>query len=411
MALLLTKITRTNVIQRVYPLLLLSGLVFFNSAAFASSDFASSDASEVITLSDRCPPSFMLSDDNRCLLRNRYQLYNSLGDHGIGGLKTALPAHRDGFSPQQIDLGRLLFFDPLLSADQSVSCASCHDPNKGFSDGRGLSVGIAGRENSRSAPSLWNSAFVREFFWDARANSLEEQTVSTLFSAQEMGNNPTQLLDSLNAIDAYPKFFKQAFPLGEGLTVNSIASALAAFQTSLISLNSRYDQYAHGYAEALNAQELEGLNVFRSFVARCSQCHMPPLFTNQQIAVIGTPEPAGMPRDVGAEKTFNSAKLRGGFKVPSLRNIAETAPYMHSGRFATLREAAEFYTGGRGHAVPEGEELLLHWHISEPNLSSDELDRLVDFMRTLSDSSLLPAIPESVPSGLKTISEKQYEQS
>ena len=405
MALLLPKITRTNVIQRVYPLLLLSGLVFFSSAAFANSD-----GSGVITLSDRCPPSFMLSDDNHCLLRNRYQLYNSLGDHGIGGLKTALPAHRDGFSPQQIDLGRLLFFDPLLSADQSVSCASCHDPNKGFSDGRGLSVGIAGRENSRSAPSLWNSAFVKQFFWDARANSLEEQALSPLFSLQEMGNNPTQLLDSLKAVEAYPRLFKQAFPNREQLTLDSIASALAAFQASLISLNSRYDQYAHGYAEALNAHELEGLNVFRSFVARCSQCHMPPLFTNQQIAVIGTPEPAGMPRDVGAEKTFNSAKLRGGFKVPSLRNIAETAPYMHSGRFATLREAAEFYTGGRGRAVPEGEELLLHWHISEPNLSSDELDRLVDFMRTLSDSSLLPAIPESVPSGLKTISEKQYEQ-
>ena len=178
----------------------------------------------------------------------------------------------------------------------------------------------------------------------------------------------------------------------------------------MISLNSRYDQYAHGYAEALNPKEVEGLNIFRSFVARCSQCHMPPLFTNQQIAVIGTPEPEGMARDIGAEKTFDSAKLKGGFKVPSLRNIAETAPYMHSGRFETLREVAEFYSGGRGHAVPKGEELLLHWHISEPNLTGDELDRLVDFMGTLSDSSLLPIIPQSVPSGLTTISDEAVEQ-
>lgn len=403
MALLLSTVSRTNLIKQVYPLLLLGALVFWGAAA--------SEEPAPITLSPDCPASFLRSENNQCLLRNLYQLYDSLGDHGIGGLKTALPAHRDGFSPQQIDLGRLLFFDPLLSADQSVSCASCHNPSQGFSDGLGRSLGIHGQLGTRSAPSLWNSAFIKEFFWDARAQSLEEQALSPLFSPQEMGNSPSQLLSNLQAVEAYPKLFKQAFPDTENLNLDQIATALAAFQSSLISLNSRYDQYAHGYAEALNPQEIEGLNIFRSFVARCSQCHMPPLFTNQQIAVIGTPEPEGMPRDIGAEKTFDSPLLKGGFKVPSLRNIAETAPYMHSGRFETLREVAQFYSDGRGHAVPEGEDLLLHWHISEPDLSSHELDRLVDFMRTLSDSSLLPSIPQSVPSGLKTMSEKNHEKS
>jgi cytochrome c peroxidase len=403
MALLLSTVSRTNLIKQVYPLLLLGALVFCGAAA--------SEEPAPITLSPDCPASFLRSENNQCLLRNLYQLYDSLGDHGIGGLKTALPAHRDGFSPQQIDLGRLLFFDPLLSADQSVSCASCHNPSQGFSDGLGRSLGIRGQLGTRSAPSLWNSAFIKEFFWDARAQSLEEQALSPLFSPQEMGNSPSQLLSNLQAVEAYPKLFKQAFPDTENLNLDQIATALAAFQSSLISLNSRYDQYAHGYAEALNPQEIEGLNIFRSFVARCSQCHMPPLFTNQQIAVIGTPEPEGMPRDIGAEKTFDSPLLKGGFKVPSLRNIAETAPYMHSGRFETLREVAQFYSDGRGHAVPQGEDLLLHWHISEPDLSSHELDRLVDFMRTLSDSSLLPSIPQSVPSGLKTMSEKNHEKS
>jgi cytochrome c peroxidase len=403
MALLLSTVSRTNLIKQVYPLLLLGALVFWGAAA--------SEEPAPITLSPDCPASFLRSENNQCLLRNLYQLYDSLGDHGIGGLKTALPAHRDGFSPQQIDLGRLLFFDPLLSADQSVSCASCHNPSQGFSDGLGRSLGIHGQLGTRSAPSLWNSAFIKEFFWDARAQSLEEQALSPLFSPQEMGNSPSQLLSNLQAVEAYPKLFKQAFPDTENLNLDQIATALAAFQSSLISLNSRYDQYAHGYAEALNPQEIEGLNIFRSFVARCSQCHMPPLFTNQQIAVIGTPEPEGMPRDIGAEKTFDSPLLKGGFKVPSLRNIAETAPYMHSGRFETLREVAQFYSDGRGHAVPQGEDLLLHWHISEPDLSSHELDRLVDFMRTLSDSSLLPSIPQSVPSGLKTMSEKNHEKS
>jgi len=327
-------------------------------------------------------------------------MYDSLQGQGLGGLKTALPAHRDGFTPQQIDLGRLLFFDPLLSADHSLSCASCHKPDQGFSDGKGRSVGIDGQVLQRSSPTLWNSAFLKTFFWDARVKSLEEQATGPLFSPEEMGNTPTQLVASLNTVPAYQTLFKKAFPKVQNIQLESVYTALTAFQTTLISLNSRYDQYAHGYHEALSAQEIEGLNIFRSFVARCSQCHTPPLFTNQEVAVIGTPEPEGMPLDIGAEKTFNSEKLKGAFKVPTLRNIAKTAPYMHSGNFATLREATKFYSEGRGHAVPEGVDMLLHWHIAEPDLSEDEIDRLVDFMHTLSDETFTPKTPTRIPSGL-----------
>jgi cytochrome c peroxidase len=165
-------------------------------------------------------------------------------------------------------------------------------------------------------------------------------------------------------------------------------------------LNSRYDQYAHGYHEALNKQEIEGLNIFRSFVARCAECHTPPLFTNQQVAVIGLAEPEGKPRDIGAEKTFNDTTLRAAFKVPSLRNIDRTAPYTHSGRFNTVREMIEFYTKGRGHEVKANEHLRIHWHIWEPNLTNNEMDRLVDFIKTLTDESFKPLIPEQVPSGI-----------
>jgi cytochrome c peroxidase len=352
-------------------------------------------------LNDQCPPSFALSSDNQCQLRNLYQLYDSLQGQGLGGLKTALPHHRDGFSPQQIDLGRLLFFDPVLSGNKDLSCANCHNPAKGFSDGMARSVGASGELHPRSAPTLWNSAFLKSLLWDARADSLEQQALGPLFSELEMANTPEQLMANLNQVDAYPELFTQAFPNSEdAMVIANITTALTAFQSSLISLNSPYDRYAHGDSKALNPEQLEGLNVFRSFVARCSQCHTPPLFTNQQVAVIGTPEPEGMPRDIGAQATFGAERLRGGFKVPTLRNIALTAPYMHSGRFATLLEATEFYTKGRGHAVPEGEELLLHWHISEPNLTPSELDRLVDFMGALSDESFMPEIPQQVPSGL-----------
>ena len=184
------------------------------------------------------------------------------------------------------------------------------------------------------------------------------------------------------------------------ITAAEVYTALAAFQTTLVSLNSRYDRYAHGYAAALNERELAGLNVFRSFVARCAECHTPPLFTNGQVAVIGAPEPAGHPFDAGAEKTFHAAKLRGGFKVPTLRNIARTAPYMHSGAFGTLRETVEFYNKGRGNAVPPGETLYLHWHISSPDLTATEVGLLVDFLQTLTDEAFTPEIPQRVPSGL-----------
>jgi len=147
----------------------------------------------------------------------------------------------------------------------------------------------------------------------------------------------------------------------------------------------------------------EGMNVFRSFVARCAECHTPPLFTNQQVAVIGTPDTDDMDFDPGAAEPLGEPTLRGGFKVPSLRNIALTAPYMHSGRFATLREAAAFYTGGRGHAVPPGEELKIHWHIWEPDLSDEELDRLVDFLHTLTDESFKPSAPLMLPSGIPPV--------
>jgi cytochrome c peroxidase len=353
----------------------------------------------LIELCDYCPPGFELDEDGRCRLRTAYQLYGSLQNAGVGGLQTALPRWRDGFTPQQIDLGRYLFFDPILSRSGKLSCASCHSPELGFSDGRARSLGSEAELN-RGAPSLWNVAFLRSFFWDARATTLEEQMAGPLYHPNEMGNTPQQLLQSLNSMQEYKRLFVNAFPGGQHITLEQLYVSLAAFESSLVSLNSRYDQYVHGNREALTRYEIEGFNVFRSFVARCSECHTPPLFTNQQVAVLGTPEPDGQPLDPGAEKTFRQTSLRAGFKVPSLRNVALTAPYMHSGAFDNLRETIEFYTKGRGHAVPPGEKLSIHWHIWSPQLTDTEIDRLLDFLHALTDESFRPRIPARVPSGL-----------
>jgi cytochrome c peroxidase len=361
-----------------------------------------------IVLRESCPPSFEKILDGTCKLVTMYGFYDSVQGAGLGGTQTSLPQHRDGFTPQQIDLGRYLFFDPILSKDGSISCASCHHPDQGFSDELPRSIGMGGEELARAAPSLWNVAFLKKFFWDAHADTLEAQMLGPLYAPNEMGNTPNGLLATINSIPAYHALFKKAYPQrkGESIVLDEIYQSLTAFQTSLISLNSRYDRYAHGFHAALSENEVEGFNIFRSFVARCAECHTPPLFTNQQIAVIGAPEPEGMAIDVGAQKTFEEPRLKAGFKVPTLRNIDRTAPYMHSGSFDSLHAVTEFYNGGRGHAVPKGVDLQLHWHISSPELTDYELDRLVDFMGTLTDESLKPQIPQRLPSGLTPVSHK-----
>ena len=364
--------------------------------------FLSSNSVLAITLSNTCPPSFE-NIVGKCKLVSRYQYYDSVQNRGVGGTQTSLPKYRDGFTPQQIDLGRYLFFDPLLSKNHAVSCASCHRPDKSFADGLDRSIGVTGDKVGRSAPTLWNMAFLDKFFWDARATTLEEQAQGPLFDAKEMGNTPQQLISSLQSNPYYPSLFKLAFPQSNKVELDDVYSALTAFQSSLISLNSRYDQYAHGYHQAMTEEEIKGHNIFRSFVARCSECHQPPLFTNNQIAVIGVAEPEGVARDIGAEKTFSAKKLRGGFKVPTLRNITKSAPYMHAGNFSKLRDAVEFYNKGRGHAVPNNESLQLHWHIWEPNLTDEEIDLIVTFLGALEDESLAPQTPKIVPSGLPVV--------
>jgi len=352
-----------------------------------------------IVLSATCPASFEKSADGGCVLRNRYRDYSSLQDAGVGGLKSGLPPLREGFTPQQIDLGRYLFFDPILSADGTVSCASCHDPALGFADGQAQATGIGGQTLKRSAPSLWNVGFLSALLWDGSKSTLESQMQGPLYSPIEMGNTPAQLLATLNANTVYRPLFEQAFGTTP-ISLEHIYTAIAAFESSLVSLNSRYDLYAHGYHAALNEEEIAGLNVFRSFVARCAECHTPPLFTNQQLAVIGVADAPGEIFDAGAGAITGDATQRGAFRVPSLRNVARTAPYMHRGQKVTLADAAAFYTGGRGHEVPEGEALMIHWHIWEPRLTDKEISLIVTFLGALTDEGFMPEIPTAVPSGL-----------
>lgn len=361
-----------------------------------------------IALSDRCPPYFKLSEGNVCRLQTLYDLYPSVNPQW-GGYRVALPRRRDGFTPQQIDLGRYLFFDPVLSTDLDLSCGHCHHPEYSMSDGRARSIGrhgngvgpsrSGGTVLPRGAPTLWNMAFQQQFFWDSRAASLEEQIETVLKTVDEMATNPEQLVERLKTIPAYRQLFFEAFAV-ESLEIEHVLTAIVAFESSLVSLNSRYDRYIHGAQNALTEQEINGLHIFRSFASRCSQCHTPPLFTSGQLATTGVPVVPGIPYDAGAEAINKEPSLRRAFKVPSLRNIASSAPYMHAGQARNLIDAIDFYNNTPGHAVPESAGLTLHWHMVDPDLKSSEVSNLAAFLNTLTDESALPAIPARVPSGL-----------
>lgn len=384
--------------------MLLMGVIFLVPLSQGSTVSDVSEPNIPYVLSDRCPPSFD-KVEGRCKFVSLYNLYGK--DQQSLGLRRALPAMRDDYTPQQIDLGRYLFFDPILSADKTMACASCHLPEKGFADGRPVSIGANSKDLIRAAPSLWNVGFAPRLFWDSRELDLENQAKSPLFSDVEMANTPKHLLPSLKQTPIYVELFQQAFPdSSDGINVEKITQALAAFQASLVSLNSAYDRYAHGDENALTDNQKQGHSIFRSFVARCSQCHSPPLFTNQESAAIGAPDADGRGFDKGVGGVNSDPNSLGAFKIPSLRNISLTAPYMHNGQFESLDEVVEFYNKPRGHALPDKSPVIVHWHLLHPDLTKDELKALVAFLHSLEDETMMPKIPATVPSGLPVIASK-----
>jgi len=354
-----------------------------------------SEASSSIVLNSDCPSGFVKAQ-NLCEL-DYHALALNIRSALFGSDEHLKVDFRNGFSPYQIDLGRYLFFDPILSKSGAISCASCHMPSNAFSGPVKQLGGELLKGSTRSVPSLWNVGFSPRLFWDARAESLEHQLLNPLFSADEMANTPSGLLERFRASTEYMQLFKQAFPKEDEFKLKQLYTVLAAFQSSLISLRSRYDEFQSGHANRLSIIEQQGLALFTSIKTRCAECHQPPLFTNHSLAVIGAPELKGQPFDQGARLVFDSKALLGAFKVPSLRNIELTSPYMHSGVFNNLQSAVSFYNGGRGHAVSSDIPLNIHWHIWEPRLNQSEITSIVSFLRSLTDQSLLPQKPLVFP--------------
>jgi cytochrome c peroxidase len=363
-------------------------------------------------LSRSCPKYFELRG-RRCYLQTAYQQFDSKDqDYGF---RLRLEPIIDGLSPEMIDLGRLLFFDPILSKDRTLSCAHCHDPRRHWTDGKaqalgasGRGVGIArqgGQRLRRSTPPLWNLNFRTKFFFDGRARTLEEQLSGPLDSAEEMGGSAQMREARLNQLPEYRQKFGLAFGIAQEMRISDqmVRVAIATFERTLISLNSRFDRFVLGADHWFSQDEIRGLNVFRSFVSRCSECHAGPLFTNGEFARIGVPVDGSLP-DRGMGEHHPAANAVGAFLVPTLRNIAETSPYMHAGQFQTLREVVQFYNRGgnvdRPFAVRRSD---IHWHVREAGLSEADIDALVAFLGTLSDASAAPKVPGRVPSGLPVL--------
>lgn len=310
------------------------------------------------------------------------QLIDSLQELPVGlGVhpKLEIPADNPQ-SPEKIKLGRQLFFNKDLSGDHSMSCASCHDPASGFSDGKPRAVGFQGKELRRHTPTVLNAAYNSYQFWDGRALSLEQQAVAPITSTAEM-NMPdeTELVSRLNADPRYRQEFQAVF--AQGPSLKSVVKAIAAYERSLTTTNSRFDRYAAGDKDALTLREKNGLVLFIA-KARCSRCHDGPNFTDNKFQNTGVGD-----NDEGRFAVTQQESDRSAFKTPGLYNVALHAPYMHDGSLATLEAVIDYYDRGGNDKKGKSPFLL------KIGLTSEEKQDLLAFLKTLNGSVAAAKLP------------------
>jgi cytochrome c peroxidase len=355
----------------------------------------------------------------------------------------------DGGSTAAIELGRLLFWDPILSGDKDVACATCHHPDFAYADGRDLSLGVgatglgpARRDMSkgripvvkRNSPTVLNTAFngldgrrgrrrnggeatldsvnqaTAPMLWDNRIRSLEAQALEPLKSREEMrGGAYTEasavdtVVSRLRANPEYVALFKQAFGPDASIDAQWLGQAIAEFERSLVAMNSPFDRFLAGDADALTAQQRRGRQAFDA--AGCDGCHRGAMFSDFQLHAEGVREHPGL-----AEPDAGTRQYR--FRTPTLRNVALTAPYMHNGMLATLDDVLRFYDNGRSenpNVVADGggrrggdagPARLDRRFVRVDDMSENEMREIVAFLESLSDTGFDRTIPARVPSGL-----------
>jgi len=275
-------------------------------------------------------------------------------------------------SPEKVALGKRLFSDPILSADRTVSCATCHLPDRSFAGPDQLAIGVRGQKNRRNAPTLLNVAYAPALFWDGRAATLEEQALQPIADPREMASSPDEAVDRLRADASYVAQFRTA--LGGPVTKENLARALASFERTLLSGDNAVDRFRAGQVADLNEDAKQGLWLFEGR-GGCWKCHSGSTMTDGRFHNTGIGWGGG---DLGRYEVTQRDLDRGAFKTPTLRDVARTAPYMHDGSIATLEEVVRYYGKG-GNSNPH-----LDRDLKPIEFSDADVRHLVAFLKALS---------------------------
>lgn len=289
-------------------------------------------------------------------------------------------------SPARLALGKKLFFDPRLSGDGNMSCATCHNPSLGWADGMATARGVKSTVLGRASPTVINTAYNNIQMWDGRKKSLEDQATGPMESNMEMNRDLEALVHWLKNNAEYRTLFRQAYP-GEPIAPATVAKAIAQFERTAISRDSRFDRWVRGDAKALNEQEINGFKLFVG-KANCALCHMPPNFTDNGFHNLGLASWGNESPDPGRHAIKPLKIVKGAFKTPTIREIERTAPYFHDGSAKTLMDVVEHYN--KGGEVTNN----LSPNIKPLNLTEQEKADLVVFMGTLSSPYLAVTLPE-----------------
>ncbi|MFT4578756.1 MAG: cytochrome c peroxidase [Nitrospinales bacterium] len=281
------------------------------------------------------------------------------------------------WSKTKEDLGRKLFFDPILSADNSISCSSCHLPEKFWTDGLPVSVGIRNQVLTRNSPSILNTGFQKTLFWDGRAKSLEEQALMPIQDKSEMNQGLEELMAELKSYPDYREMFESAFSNSE-ITPERLAMAIATFERTLVTSKTAYDLYWQGEKDAMSSAAIRGMDLF-SGKAKCSICHSGPFFTDHQFHNISFTKNKNK-QDEGRKRVTLETFHDGAFKTPGLRGITSTGPYMHDGALTSLKSVIEFYDQGGISSKRKSP------FISPIGMSDNEKNDLLEFLKTLDEN-------------------------
>ncbi len=297
------------------------------------------------------------------------------------------PVGYERWTAEKANLGRQLFNDKLLSRDNTISCASCHDPAHSFADPRPVAIGVGGRKGKRHAPTIVNRALGKTQFWDGRSPTLEAQILGPIQNKDEMDLTVEDAMKRLNASDGYRQAFNHVF--GHEPTPEALSEAIADYERTLFSVGSPFDRFLAGEQKAMSPSALRGLAIFGG-KARCGQCHSGINFTDEDFHVLGVGNSAA---DPGRAEVTHSADDVGAFKTPTLRELTKTGPYMHDGSIATLSEVIELYDRGGGSKGVKPESIAnLDPKLGPLQLTADEKADLLAFLEALTGT-----VVEGVP--------------